>query len=226
MILKFAKFLTITMTVDLTYLDLVSICDNVHLRRKEGCLYDTAYHDEILVPLHLTESPDSPPIGLLRPVIIEHLKLENERSRRHGTPEMWILKLDASEYLKSRNGHAFPRVSLCDWLDTPSKRTAAMKELCERWRDIVIFSDICGPTKWRGEMYPVYADPFGIRDHPLQCGTELGLNYSFELERSACALFGIVTYGVHMSIYDEIFDEEGGKAVRVWVPRRAFTKPT
>jgi len=137
----------------------------------------------------------------------------------HGTSEMWILKLEPSEYVKSRNGHLSPRVSLCDGLDTPSKRTAAMKEQCERWRDTLIFSDVCGLTKWRGEMYPVYADPFGTHDHPLQCGTELSLNHLFELERSACALLGIVTYGVHMSIYDDIFDKEGGKAVRVWVPR-------
>jgi len=132
-----------TTTVDSTYL---GICDNVHLRRGEGCLYDTAYYDEILVPLHLTGSPDSPAIELLRPVIIEQLKLENDRSRRHGTSEMCILKLDPSEFVKSRNGHLSPRVSLCDGLDTPSKRTAAVKELCERFRDTLIFSDVCGLT--------------------------------------------------------------------------------
>lgn len=215
-----------TASVDLTYLDLVDICDNVHLRREASCLYDTAYHNEILVPFCLTESPDSPVVGLLRPLIVEQLKLENERSRGRGVPESWSLKLDSSEYVKSRKGDLGPRVSFCGWLDIPSKRTAAMKELCERWRDSAIFSDVCGPTKWRAEMYPVYADPFSIHDHPNQCGTENGLNYSFEMERSACALFGIVTYGVHMNIYDEVFDENGSKSVRVWVPRRALTKPT
>jgi isopentenyldiphosphate isomerase len=41
------------------------------------------------------------------------------------------------------------------------------------------------------------------------------------MERSACALFGVVTYGVHMTVYERDDDE-----VRVWVPRRALTKPT
>ncbi|EPQ50852.1 LOC733379 protein-like protein [Gloeophyllum trabeum ATCC 11539] len=41
------------------------------------------------------------------------------------------------------------------------------------------------------------------------------------MERSACALFGVVTYGVHMTVYEE--DERG---VRVWVPTRAKSKPT
>lgn len=53
-------------------------------------------------------------------------------------------------------------------------------------------------------------------------GEEANLNYAFEMERSACALFGVVTYGVHMSVYHE---EEDG-SLRVWVPTRAKSKPT
>jgi hypothetical protein len=75
-------------------------------------------------------------------------------------------------------------------------------------------------------MYPVYADPFGVHDHPDNGGKEENLNYAFEMERSACALFGVVTYGVHMSIYDEIVQTDGSKAMRVWVPTRSLTKPT
>lgn len=59
---------------------------------------------------------------------------------------------------------------------------------------------------WRNEMYPVYA-PDG----------ELLL----EMERCASPLFGIVTYGVHITCYVE--DENG---LRFWVPRRARTKQT
>src|SRR5258708_25927716 len=53
------------------------------------------------------------------------------------------------------------------------------------------------------------------------------------MERSACALFGIVTYGVHMTVYEQKGDADAGVGgtdgkvpMRVWVPRRAATKPT
>jgi hypothetical protein len=208
-----------------SFLDIVDLCDNVHLRRDNAGLYDAAYNSERLVPLYLSESPMSPVIGLLRPAIIEQLQSENERSKKIGAQELWSLRIDAHEQITLRHGGLGPSVSFRDYLDTPSKRTAAMKELCERWRDTGLFSDVCGPKKWRAEMYPVYADPFGVHDHPLVAGHEHGLNYAFEMERSACALFGVVTYGVHMSIYDEVV-EEGQPRLRVWVPTRALTKPT
>ena len=214
------------MAANLSFLEVVGICDNVHLRRDESGLYDIAYNSEILVPLHLSESPQSPVIGLLRPVIVEQLKLENERSKQLNIAETWSLRLDVSEYTFSKTGYSGPTVSFCGWLDTPLKRTAIMKELCERWRDTELFPDVCGPKKWRAEMYPVYADPFGIHDHPSHGSDETQLNYVFEMERSACALFGVVTYGVHMSMYEEIVQKNGQKQLRIWIPTRAFTKPT
>ena len=206
-----------------SFLDIVDICDNVHLRRDESGLYDTAYNSEKLVPFHLSESPQSPVIGLLRPVMVEQLKLENERSKKLGISETWALRLEVSEY--TTKGHSGPSVTFRGWLDTPSKRTAIMKELCERWRDTELFPDVCGPKKWRAEMYPVYADPFGLHDHPNYGPDERQrqLNYAFEMERSACNLFGVVTYGVHMNIYEEIVQENGQKQLHIWVPTRAFT---
>ena len=102
-----------------------------------------------------------------------------------------------------------------------------MKELTERWRDTGLFPDVAGPKKWRNELYPVYKDPFGVHDHPTHSGvsSEDTMNYSFEMERAACALFGIVTYGVHMNIFDEV-EDESGRHLRVWVPTRARTKQT
>jgi hypothetical protein len=215
------------MPSDLSFLGIVDICDNVHLRRDESGLYDTAYSSERLVPFHLSELPQSPVIGLLRPVIAEQLKLENERSKQLGITETWALRLEASEYTVPTKGPSGPSVSFRAWLDTPSKRTAIMKELCERWRDTELFPDVCGPKKWRAEMYPVYANPFGFHDHPnFGSEDETQLNYAFEMERSACALFGVVTYGVHLSIYEEIVQENGQKQLRIWIPTRAFTKPT
>jgi 8-oxo-dGTP pyrophosphatase MutT (NUDIX family) len=62
--------------------------------------------------------------------------------------------------------------------------------------------------KWRGELYAVYG-PKG--------------EHLFSIERSASPLFGVVTYGVHLTGYTR--DKESGE-LRLWVPRRARTKQT
>lgn len=41
---------------------------------------------------------------------------------------------------------------------------------------------------------------------------------AFALERAACALFGVATFGVHLTAYTPDY--------RIWVPRRAATKST
>ncbi|CAI6273854.1 unnamed protein product [Periconia digitata] len=60
--------------------------------------------------------------------------------------------------------------------------------------------------KWRNEMYPVY----GLNKELL-----------FSVERSASPLFGVVTYGVHLTAYVKKNGETW-----VWIPRRAKTKQT
>jgi 8-oxo-dGTP pyrophosphatase MutT (NUDIX family) len=59
---------------------------------------------------------------------------------------------------------------------------------------------------WRDELYPVYGP-----------GRELILS----LERSAAALLGVVTYGVHMTAF--VRTSEG---MKIWAPRRSDTKQT
>ncbi|KAF9467226.1 nudix hydrolase 20 [Collybia nuda] len=197
----------------LSFLDLINICDNVRVHQPSPI--PTSFDAETLIPLYLTESLSSPIIGLLRPLIVQQLEAENNFNRENGKLEMWnILSSDET-----------PRVAFQTWLDTHAKRTAAMTELCERWRDSRLFDDVCGPKKWRNEMYPIYADPFGVHDHPDTTKLGESLNFVFEMERSACALFGVITYGVHMSIYDEA-EVDGQRTLRVWVPTRARTKPT
>lgn len=192
----------------LSFLDIVNICDNVHIGRPSPT--PSPFDSEVLVPLCLT--PSGPVLGLLRPVVLDQLRLENERSHGLGLPAIWDINTIGSEHR--------PSVNFQNWLDTPAKRTAAMKGLCERWRDSSLFEDVCGPKKWRAEMYPIYKDPFGTHDYPAE-GDEQDLNYAFEVERSACALFGFITYGVHLSIYQEM-----ESSIAIWVPTRAITKQT
>ena len=58
---------------------------------------------------------------------------------------------------------------------------------------------------WRDELYAVY--------HPYHRG--------IAMERSGTALFGVNTFGVHMTVYTY-----EAKELRIWVPRRARTKQT
>ncbi|KAF8654798.1 hypothetical protein AX16_003367 [Volvariella volvacea WC 439] len=204
----------------LTFLDLVDICDNVRIHRSQDGRVsavspksNSPFDSEVLIPLYLDPSPKSPVIGLLRPDMYKQLICENVRSVEDGTPELWFISEEEPKRW----------VSFAKWVDTPSKRTEAMRELCERWRDCELFEDVCGPKKWRNENYPVYKDPFGVHDYPHDDVDEKTLNYAFEMERSACALFGVVTYGVHMSIYEFV---PGEQAIKLWVPTRARTKPT
>jgi Domain of unknown function (DUF4743) len=210
---------------DLSYLQIVDLCDNVDLRRDAtDFLYDAKFHEiEQLTPLALTDDIESPVIGLLRPVVVQELIADNARNREQNKPELWHLLLDRT----LKNGRSTgPYVSFQSWLDTHDKRTAALNELCRRWRDVGLFPDVCGPAQWRNEMYPIYANPFGPHDHPTTAVERKALNYVFELERSACPLFGLVTYAVHMAIYDYHVDKEGHKSINIWVPTRALTKPT
>ncbi|KAF2258486.1 thiamine pyrophosphokinase-related protein-like protein [Lojkania enalia] len=61
--------------------------------------------------------------------------------------------------------------------------------------------------KWRNELYAVY----GKNKELL-----------FNVERSASPLFGVVTYGAHLTAY--VRTKEG--ELKIWVPRRARTKQT
>lgn len=95
------------------------------------------------------------------------------------------------------------------------------------WRDSDRFQGVISPWLWRGEWYAIYADPFGpislAGGDPLsEDDLDTNPNYVFAMERAACALFGVVTYGVHMTVYEQ--DEDG--TIHVWVPRRSATKQT
>ena len=63
---------------------------------------------------------------------------------------------------------------------------------------------------WRDELYPVFGEDGSVL---------------FDIERAASALFGVVTYGCHMTCYvlgEGASDEE----MKIWVPRRAQSKQT
>lgn len=73
-------------------------------------------------------------------------------------------------------------------------------------------------TGWRDEEYTIYGPATGS-SHSLP-----GTNAVFSLERAACALFGLVTFGVHLTAYTKA--DDAGEEMKIWVPRRSATKPT
>lgn len=197
----------------LSFLDLINRCDNFHVPASHDSEDSTAStHQDYVVPWSLSQSPNSPVIGLLKPELIDVL--------RQGSEGVFVIPD------RAQPGSRY-RVSFHPSIDTPSKRTDVMKKLCERWRDSgTIFQNVIGPKKWRNEMYPVYRNPFGVplfhNPSARKSDSDTG-NYLFEMERAACALFGVTTYGVHMTIYHEDAD---GSNLRIWTPTRSRTKQT
>jgi 8-oxo-dGTP pyrophosphatase MutT (NUDIX family) len=84
-----------------------------------------------------------------------------------------------------------------------SQKAAATVNL---WRLHKEFQVLSG---WRNELYPVY----GPRNELL-----------YSVERSASPLFGILTYGVHMTAF--VRSKGSSHGIKVWIPRRAAGKQT
>jgi len=91
---------------------------------------------------------------------------------------------------------------------TEKERSSAVAATCDFWRANKTFEVLAG---WRDELYPVY-------DETVEGGKV------YDIERSASCLFGVVTYGIHMTAYVRAKDEKHG--IKIWVPRRAKTKST
>ena len=78
-----------------------------------------------------------------------------------------------------------------------------MADFLSRVRDQKSFRVLEG---WRHELYPIYG---------------LGRELLLSMERSATPLFGVVTYGVHMTAF-----VGEGHDMKIWAPKRAKTKQT
>lgn len=100
-------------------------------------------------------------------------------------------------------------------LDTFEKKSAAMKSTVDKWRREKRFEVLAGinvddsvDLGWRNELYPVYGP---------------GGETLFAMERCATPLFGVVTFGVHMTVY---VPPTQFHPMRIWTPRRSRRKPT
>lgn len=94
--------------------------------------------------------------------------------------------------------------------DNEQERSTLVAATTAAMRETGHFSVLKG---WRNELYPVYG-PAPQKD------------LLFSIERSASCLFGIVSYGVHMTAYTHVPNDAGEKELKLWTPRRAATKQT
>ncbi|BGP15490.1 hypothetical protein JCM10213v2_003469 [Rhodosporidiobolus nylandii] len=110
-------------------------------------------------------------------------------------------------------------VSFADWIneDGPRARSEHVERVVRGWKESGQFLECLGG--WRDEEYTIWgpAPPVSEDSNPLP-----GSNEAFRMERSACSLFGLTTFGVHCTAYVE----EDGQPLRLWVPRRSPTKQT
>lgn len=217
--------------LELSLLELLDRCDN----------YDLYSPTETLVPFRISPEPTSPSLGPIRPQVLEQISKDISSSSSSSCP----FRIVPSSCL-----HFTPE------LDSPALRTAAVASYLRTWHSNGIFSDVIGGRLWRDELYDVYANPFGPRriserppsayttpdsDAPTadlpRTGTKGAVdvdvdldagdrNYLFSMERAACALFGVVTYGVHMIAYEQDGIVPSVDSIRMWVPRRSATKQT
>ncbi|KAI1310820.1 hypothetical protein EDD11_003635 [Mortierella claussenii] len=105
-------------------------------------------------------------------------------------------------------------VSFMPWLSDYDSRTNAIAEMLGQWRnDLDNFACLSG---WRDELYGVYT-------HVTDPATTRG-GAALAIERSACGLFGVHAYGIHLNG----FVRTGPRPwdVQMWVARRSLTKPT
>ncbi|PWN17989.1 hypothetical protein BCV69DRAFT_301729 [Microstroma glucosiphilum] len=172
---------------------------------------------DYFTPFHLHLGPPTAQIGFIPKAVLAE-----------------ILKGDA----KGIFIHSEGRVGLARSLDSFQKRSNALNSLVRSWRDVGLFRDAL--DGWREEMYAVYSSdshPFNSWERTTRSGTEVGSRGAvFELERAACALFGLVTYGVHLTAYtqepssstsaSDADTSSSSDLLKVWVPRRSASKAT
>lgn len=197
--------------------------------------------DETRQPDAQEDGEDDRPIVLTEPAPIpagpkSNLDLLNECDNfpyYHVDPKLYLAHVNTyyglfvAAHPTTELGYILPSVAevfrgLPDWkLDDDARSLTLLTGTNEEERSKIV----AGTTRamrgtghfkvldgWRDELYPVY----GPDGHCL-----------FSIERAASALFGIVTYGCHMTAFTQKEKSEGdGKEMRIWVPRRAATKQT
>lgn len=167
--------------------------------------------DEELIPFFVHEG-DKKPIGFLRPSIVQALLKDNETAinKLKMEPCWKVLSYTprpASTSTNSRGDNTVENndneeeviwaICMNEWLNEEGKegRSEHFDRLVRGWHQSNQFNEKL--KGWREELYAVYGPELSPEDkdfNPLP-----GANHVFDIERSASALFGFATFGVHMT---------------------------
>lgn len=177
--------------------------------------------EEELVPFFVHEG-DKKPIGFLRPAIVQALLKDNETTvKKFKMEPCWKVlsyaprttvtptaktaasssnissSTESSRRKEDEEGEIIWAICINTWLNEEGKegRTEHFDRLVRGWHQSNQFPEEL--NGWREELYPVYGPELTPEDkdfNPLP-----GANHVFDIERSACSLFGFVTFGVHMT---------------------------
>ncbi|TNY23020.1 NUDIX hydrolase domain-like protein [Rhodotorula diobovata] len=165
----------------------------------------------------------APPIGFLRPQVVRALIEDNRKLVAMNCRPVWAFQPAIATLNLATSAETGPwAVGFEDWVNEEGidARKEHVDRLVRGWKHAGMFSECLGG--WRDEEYTIYgpAPPPSADgdDNPLATGS----NEALRMERSACALFGFATFGVHCTAYVE----EEGEPLKLWVPRRSATKPT
>jgi 8-oxo-dGTP pyrophosphatase MutT (NUDIX family) len=154
----------------------------------------------------------------------------------HTNPKLYLAHVNTyyglfvAAHPTTELGYILPSVAevfrgLSDWkLDDAARSLTLLTGNNEEERSRIVAATTSAMRKtdhfsilrgWRDELYPVYGP---------------GGEVLFSVERSASALYGVVTYGCHMTAYTMVKAEGEGEGekreMKIWVPRRAKSKQT
>lgn len=132
-------------------------------------------------------------VGLISPIVLQALE-----KYKH------VFQIVTNNGIKSAKKCASKALKLHDCLTTVEERSEAIAEVLSDLREKNIFRSLNG---WRNETYGIYYR----RAEPPLC----------HVERSGCALFGFIQYGVHINGYTY---KDG--QLMMWIGKRSSTKPT
>ena len=133
-----------------------------------------------------------------------HLEGEGEGSGPHGYVPEWVVETMPWDGLWTVD-YTLKRVTPAPSKGKMTSQNEVISSTLSRAKELKKFKLLNG---WRNELYPIL-------------GHKSGTEKNISIERSASPLFGINTYGVHMTVYT--YTDRG---MNIWVPRRAASKQT
>ncbi|KAG0255693.1 hypothetical protein DFQ27_006120 [Actinomortierella ambigua] len=174
----------------------------------------------LLTLLEVVDRCDSFPRSNPVPAKIGQLELRYV-DLRIGTEKIGQMHVSLLPFVKAYNGSQRPIFDIVEdekgmatsctfmpWLDDCQSRSEAIAGMLNEWRkDETNFPCLKG---WRDEKYGIFSAQTG--------------DIAVAIERSACGLFGVHAYGVHING----FVQKGTRPqdVDMWIARRSLTKPT